>query len=346
MKRFVWICLLVLYLAVPAGAEEWTAPQLTGDATALLPQESSSFIEDFGYILRSAIEQGFPQLKEGMAVCMSIVAVMLFATVLQSFSGAGKAAAQLVAVVLVACILLNNTNSMIELAVQTIEKLSEYMRLLLPVLASAQAAMGATSSSAALYTLTAALDAVAATAISNLLVPLVYVFLILSIVGSACDEDTLQKLRGGVKSLLTWLLKTVLYVYIGFLSVTGVVAGTADQVALKTAKLTISGAVPVVGGILSDASETILVGASVVKNTVGVYGLTAVIAICICPFLRIGVQYLLIKLTTMVCGMYAEKKSVSLIEDFATAMGLLLAMTGTVSLLMMISIICFLKGMV
>ena len=33
-----------------------------------------------------------------------------------------------------------------------------------------------------------------------------------------------------------------------------------------------------------------------------------------------------------------------MIQDFSAAMGLLLAMTGTVSLLLMVSTVCFLKG--
>jgi len=144
---------------------------------------------------------------------------------------------------------------------------------------------------------------------------------------------------------MTWGLKIILYVFTGYMSITGVITGTADAAAVKAAKLTISGAVPVVGGILSDASEAVIIGAGVMKNAVGVYGLLAVVAIWITPFLQIGSIYLLLKLTAIVCSVFGVKESSDLIEDFSGAMGLLLGMTGTVSLLILISTICFMKGM-
>ena len=136
----------------------------------------------------------------------------------------------------------------------------------------------------------------------------------------------------------------MLYVFTGYIGVTGVVSGTTDASILKAAKLTISGAVPVVGGILSDASEAVMVSISTVKNAAGLYGLFAIIAMVIGPFLEIGAQYLVLKLTAAVCGIFGSKEINGLIGDFSTAMGFLLAMTGAVSVMQLISTICFLKG--
>ena len=47
----------------------------------------------------------------------------------------------------------------------------------------------------------------------------------------------------------------------GYLTASGAIAGSADAAAVKAAKMTISRAIPVVGGILSDAAETVLAGA-------------------------------------------------------------------------------------
>jgi stage III sporulation protein AE len=128
------------------------------------------------------------------------------------------------------------------------------------------------------------------------------------------------------------------------MSITGVVSGTTDAAAVKAAKLTISGMVPVVGGILSDASESVLVGAGVMKSAVGMYGALALLAICAEPFLRIGIQYLMLKATGAVCEMFGSKQLTALIQNFCAAMGILLAMTGSVCLLLLISTVCFMKG--
>ena len=73
------------------------------------------------------------------------------------------------------------------------------------------------------------------------------------------------------------------------------IAGSADAVAIKAAKFAVSGMVPVVGGILSDAAETVLAGAAAVRSTAGVLGLLAILAITAAPFLKLGFQYLLLK---------------------------------------------------
>jgi stage III sporulation protein AE len=46
--------------------------------------------------------------------------------------------------------------------------------------------------------------------------------------------------------------------FVGYLTVSGVIAGSADAVAIKAAKSRRLRMVPVVGGILSDAAETVL----------------------------------------------------------------------------------------
>ena len=139
-------------------------------------------------------------------------------------------------------------------------------------------------------------------------------------------------------------LKIILYVFTGYIGITGVVSGSADASMIKATKLTISGSVPVVGSILSDASETILISAGIMKNAAGVYGVLAIAALWIGPFLKIVMQYLLLKTTAAVCGVFGTKRTVSLIQDFSSAMGFVLAMISTISLLLTIAVVCFMKG--
>ena len=84
--------------------------------------------------------------------------------------------------------------------------------------------------------------------------------------------------------------------------------------------------------------------AGVVKNAAGIYGIFAVLALFAEPFLRIGVHYLILKFTAAICGIFGSKRITELIGDFTSVMGLLLAMTGTVCLLILISTVCFLRG--
>ena len=344
MKKLILILLMLGMLAIPARAEELTAPTAPGAAQELMPPENRSFGEDLLYVLKSAMASLQPEITAGCGICLSVLAVMMLTSMLGGFSGKTKGVTELVGTLAVACLLLSNANALIADAADTVVDLSEYGKLLLPVMATALATQGGVTGSAAIYTGTAVFDGILCTLISRLLVPMIYIFLALAIGTGAMGEDLLKRLRDFVKWLVSWCLKTVMYIFTGYISITGVVSGTTDQAALKAAKLTISGAVPVVGGILSDASEAVLVSAGVVKNAVGVYGLVAVAAIAMGPFLRIGVQYLLLKLTAAVCGVFGNKRTAELVGDFSTAMGILLAMTGAVCLLLLISMVCFMKG--
>lgn len=344
MKKIILVIILISAMATPAHALDLTAPTVPDSAQELMPVDTESFGEGLWYVFKSALQTLQPEIAEGCGICLAVIAAMMLTSLLNSFPGMSKHVTELAGSIAVACLLLSSSNTLISAAADTVTELSEYGKLLLPVMTAAMAAQGGITSSAAIYTGTAIFDAVLASLISAVLVPMIYVFLALAVANSALDEDLLKKLQDFVKWLVSWCLKTVLYVFTGYIGITGIVSGTADQAALKATKLTISGMVPVVGGILSDASEAVLVSAGVVKSAVGVYGLLAICAVAIGPFLRIGIQYLLLKLTAAVSGVFGSKKTTELIQDFSAAMGLLLAMTGTICLLLLISTVCLLKG--
>lgn len=344
MRKILPMIVICLLLAVPVQAMEYTAPEAPEDAQELMPSESTSFGADLWKIITSAVEKLEPDLAHAALTCFSVFAVVMLVSVIRSLPGRGAQTADFAGVIGTALLLLQSTNTMVDLASDTITELSEYGKLLIPVMSASLAAQGGLTSSAALYAGTAVFDSLLVSGISNLLVPMVYVFLVLAIAAGATGQQMLTKLRDFVKWLVTWCLKTILYVFTGYISITGVISGTADAATIKATKLTMSGMIPVVGGILSDASEAVIAGAAVMKSTVGVYGLLAVSAIWISPFLEIGIQYLLLKLTAALCGVFETKMINDVVSAFSAAMGLLLGMTGSVCVLLLVSTVCFMKG--
>lgn len=336
--------MLILCLATPVSALDITAPTVPQSGQALMPERADSFGEGLWMILQDVIPYIRPDLQEASQVCLAVIAITLMVSVLQGFSEPAKQTADLAGTAATAAALLYSANSMIHLSADTITELCEYGKLLIPVMTAAMAAQGGVTTSAALYAGTAAFDTVLSTLISKLLVPMVYLFLALAAANSAVGEDILKKMRDLIKWLVSWCLKSILTVFTGYMSLTGVISGTTDASALKATKAAISAVVPVVGGILSNASEAVLISAGLAKNSAGIYGIFAILAVFLEPFLRIGSHYLLLKATASVCGVFGAKRITDLIGDFSAAMGLLLAMTGSVCLLLLISTVCFLKG--
>ncbi len=344
MRKVILFITLMLTITIPVSALELEAPEVPDSGYSWMPEKTETFGQGVLEILSDVISHFRPDLSEAASVCAAIFATVLAISILQTIPAATSQVADLVGSILIAGILLRSTNSLINLGTTTIREISEYGKLLLPVMTAALAAQGGVAASGALYTGTLIFDTVLGSLITKVLAPTVYLFLAISVASSAIGEDWLKKLKDTQRSFMLWSLKTILYVFTGYITITGVVSGTTDAAALKAAKITISGAIPVVGGILSDASEAVLVSAGLVKSSVGIYGMLAIIAVWVHPFLKIGVHYLLLKGTGAICGILGSKRISDLVQDFSAAMGIVLAMTGTVCLMLMISTVCFMKG--
>lgn len=344
MKRLIILLILFSFLIFPVCAAEYSAPEAPESAQPYMPGENESFAEGLWYIIKTAVKKIRPELANASGICFSVVAMVLVMSVMQTITEISENIIRLTCAVAIGILLMSPVNSLIRLGETTITELSDYGKLLLPVMTAAMAAQGGITASSAIYTGTVFFNSLLTTLICKFMIPALYIFLCLAIANSAIQQDMLKKAKSFIKWLMTWVLKIVLYIFTGYISITGVISGVVDASALKAAKLTIAGVVPVVGSILSDATETILISAGVMKTTAGIYGIFAIIAVCIGPFLQIGVQYILLKISGAVCNMFGYKPAICLIEDFSTGMGFVLAMTGTLCILLLISLVCFLRG--
>lgn len=344
MRRIIFLILIAGLLITPVKAMEFTAPNVPEGAEEFMPEDTESFSEGLWYVIKTAISKLQPSITQAAQICLSLIAVTLLTSVLQTVTESAKLPITLAGSIAISILLIQPANALITLGAETVRRLSDYGKLLLPVLTGALAAQGGATTSAALYAGTAVFDAILSSVISHIITPMIYIYLCLSIACSVVSQSLLVNLRDFLKWGMTWCLKTLLYIFTGYLSVTKVISGTVDASTVKATKLAISGAVPVVGGLISDASETILLSAGLMKNAAGTYGLLAALSVWISPFLKIGCQYLLLKLTGAVCAVIGNKEHTALISDFSGAMGMLLAMTGTVCLLLMVSTVCFMKG--
>lgn len=343
MKRLIILFILIAFLVPSVRAAEYTAPTAPDGAQKYMPDQNRSFGEDLWSIIQKAIAFAAPDLSEAANICLSLVAVTLLTTILKCFSGNTVRTVELSGTLAIGLLLLQPSNALLHLGIETTDLLGEYGMLLLPVMSAASAAQGSVTGSAALYTGTAVFNSVLSACIATFLVPMSYIYLALSLAINIMNEPMLEHLRKFLKWLMSWGLKIVIYLFTGYLGITRVIGGAVDASAIKATKLAISGMIPVVGKIVSDASDTILISAGIMKNAAGMYGMLAILSIFIGPFIKIGIQYLLLKMTSAVCGTIGGKGSAKLIQDFSVVMGYILAAVGTISLLFIVSTACFMK---
>ena len=347
MRKGLILILLLCLLAAPVQAVELELPETPESAEAYLPDSDSGLLEKVLQILSGALQAVVPGMRETVAACVAVLAVVILCSVFGGSEHAlGGRATDLLGAVAIPAILLQPTTSLIHSGLEVVAEISHYGNLLLPVMSAAMVTSGGVTTASALYLGTALFDSILSRLVSGLLAPMVNLFLAVSVASAAVGTDLLSRLCSFFRGCIVWGLKTVLYVFTGYMAITGVISGNADAIAVKATKVTISSAVPVVGKILSDATETILVGADAVRNTLGIGGMLAVLAMTVEPFVRVGLQYLALKLTAALCTVVGNKNQGALTESFAQAMGLILAMIGSVCLLQLISTVCFMKGVV
>jgi len=341
MRILIFIVLLAS-MSMPVNALDITAPPLTGTAAVDVP-EAGSFGEGLMMIIKDLLPLIRPDIHEAAGVCTGIICAVILCSVLRTFSSDIERVSDIIAVACIGATVLYSMDSMVRLAEDTIGEMSVYGKLLIPVMTTALAAQGAPGTSAALCAGTLAMDTLVIGVINRLLLPGVYMFLALSIAAAATGEDLLKKCRDLIRNLMTFFLKTSLSVFMAYMGITGIISGTTDAAALKVTKASISMFVPVVGGILSDAAGSVLIGVKLAKNAAGLYGIFALLVIFLEPFILIGCHYLMLKLTASVCSVIASKPVTELICDISSGMGLLLGMTGAVCVLLLVGVICYLR---
>ncbi len=325
---------------------EFEAPPPPESASEFLPKAADSFGEGLLRVGLAAMEVLSPSLSLAAKSCLRVLGALALVGLVQQLSpGISGKTVELAGTAAVAALLLEPSASMIDLAVQTVAELREYGKLLLPVMASALAAKGGVSASGALYVGTAVVDTVLGAAVSSVAIPLLWMYLALSIGSAALGGGLLGRLRDLIRWLMEWALKLTLYLFTGYMAVTGAVSGAADAAASKAARIAISGAVPVVGGILSDAADTVLLSAAALGSGAGMWGMLTVLAIFCAPVLKIGCQYLMLKVTAALGMALADSRSGELAGDFAAGMGLLMGLVSTQAVLLLVSGVCFLRGL-
>lgn len=247
------------------------------------------------------------------------------------------------ACVAVAAMLAGSMDGIVSSATSALNRLSDYSKAAMPAVFSASAACGAVVSSPAKYAAVClALDVLMSVS-QKLVIPLVYCYIAVAITGSISPNPILRTAARVVKWLATALMTGLTIAFSAYIGLTGLITGSTDAAAVKTAKTVISSSLPVVGGIISDAASVVLSAASIIKNSAGVFCLVAVCALCAGPFAILSVKTFLFKVSAAIADMIPGGRLSALLNDIGTAMSMLLGLVGCCGIMLFISFMAAIK---
>lgn len=231
----------------------------------------------------------------------TLIILTLFSVILQSMHAAfeksvvSKIAYFVVYIVLI-YITLNSFYLVFTYAKETIETMSNFMIALLPLMLGLIATSGQIITVSFFHPVIIFLIHVSGILMTSFVFPLLYLSALLVIVSHLNEHFKATHLAELFKSVSLGTLGLFLTIFLGVMSVQGTATAIQDGVALKTTKFITGNFIPVVGRTFTDAADTVLTAAQLLKNAVGIVGLLIVVFIAVFPAIKIVAISLIYKL--------------------------------------------------
>lgn len=341
--------LALLILCVPVRAAE-----LPKDLKDALPREAGKLLEDVDEWNADSLTDGLSSLwthiqedigtllrRQTKSVTPVLLAALLcgFADGLVKSAGADRRFLTMVGALTITVLTSGSLDSLMGCGTEAVEQMNTFSRALLPALAAVSAVSGGAVSATVRQVATVFFADLLLEAVHGLLIPMLYLYTGMLTAGVGLGDRRLQSVAELIKTVCTRLLTGLLLVFTLYLTVSGIFSASVDSTRVRVTKTAISGVVPVVGGIIAEASETVLAGAGLLKGSIGMFGMLGVLTLCVYPFLQLGIQYLLYKLTAFLTSVAGSPELYSLINGLGGAFGLILGMVGSCALVLLVSVL-------
>lgn len=348
MKKLIFILIFSLLLITPCSAAPYddaslqdSLPDYARDLAGEVSQPANEGLEQIESALTETLSGG---LSGVIKRALSIIAVAVICAVLTVFCDDAPEYVSLGGCAAIAVISASDVNSFISSGTDVITALSGFSKTLLPAMCAASAACGTLSSATVNYAASVLFLDSFLTIARSVVLPLIYAYLAVGIASSSFDSKGLKDISGLLKRVCTLLMTAAALGFTAYISISSVVASGGDAVASKLAKTAISTALPVVGGIISDAAGTVVAGAEAMRNTLGVFGMIALLAICISPFALMALNYIGYKLTTAAVKAFSCTRLGELTDCIGSAIGMILGLAGCCATILFVSMAVSIKA--
>ncbi len=217
-------------------------------------------------------------IKQPLKTGVIITGVILITAALTAFGGNSYANTAIYSAVLAITVIISGDIwQSVSTAVNTVKGSSSFMLSFVPVFATVTALSGKAVTAASMSALLLSATEVVAFVASFAILPLMGGYLALSISTGVSPLLDNTGLVDSIKKISMWILSLLGTLFIGILSIQTTVNSAADSVTLRTAKFILGTSVPVAGGVLSEAVSTVSASVGLLRSSIGIYGVVALI---------------------------------------------------------------------
>lgn len=285
------------------------------------------------------------EIKNNISTFTGLISIAVIAAVFTNFSYAfhNMQVADTgfyVAYLLLFSILTGSFITASTMAAETLSSLLEFMKALVPAYFMAVAFSSGAGTSMVYYQVTLFLITFVEILLIKIIIPLINIYLVLSMANNLSKEDMLSKLTELIETLMSWALKTLLGVVVGFNAVQGLITPVSDKIK-KSVFLKATGAIPGVGDIFGGVAESVIGAGILLKNAIGVAGVIVIVVLCAVPVIKLAVMTLIYKVSSAAVQPISDKRMIKCISASAEASMFLLqtVLVGAILFIITITIV-------
>lgn len=273
-----------------------------------------------------------------------LIIMTIFSVILQSMHTAfeksvvSKIAYFVVYLVLI-YITLNSFYLVFNYAKQSIDMMSSFMVALLPLLIALIATFGQVITISFFHPIIIFLIHISGILTTNFIFPLLYLSALLMIVSHLNENFQATHLAELFKTISLSIIGIFFTIFLGVMSVQGTASAIQDGVALKTTKFITGNFIPVIGRSFTDAADTFLAAALLLKNAIGIVGLIIIVTIAIFPAIKIMVISFIYKLAAALLQPLGNSPVITSLNIISKYIMYVLACLITVTFMFFLSIV-------
>ena len=278
---------------------------------------------DFQEVLGMASGQLLAALQGSLWRLTRLAAPAVIWSVLRRISLRSGHAGSIVCQLWICIFLTQDLSEHITLCTGAVDRMSQGMQGLLPLLLTMMAAVGGSGSSALMQPAVVAAASTMTALISHLTVPLATISAVLTMLCHLGEGLRLQRLAAFTHQCAAWTLGLCFTIYVGVLTTRAVTAAALDGVTLRTAKYALGNLIPVVGGLFADTVDTLIGSGMLVQGALGVTGLILIASWMLTPLCQTLASAMLYKLAAALLQPVSDGPMVNCIHDFGRILMLL-----------------------
>lgn len=268
-----------------------------------------------------------------------IASIIFLSAALATFSAQTRIEIALYAAVFsIATLVSVNVFDSVLAAVSAVKGCSTFMISFVPVFTAILALSGKTVTSGAMNALLLGAAEVVSSVSSFVVLPLMGGYLALSISSSVSPLSNGWSMVESVKKLSTWIITLISTLFIGILGIQTAVNSAADSITLRTAKFILGTSVPVVGGALSEAVSTISASMELLRTSIGVYGVTALLFMLLPMVIELVLWRIVLMLNISLGELFSLNKITGMLKALDSMLGLLIGVILMVGGMFIISL--------